>query len=264
MVRIMVLNQSPADPSDSEYHQRVEPILRSYASPGTQVDLCYPEDYPGAGLGRVISAQGVHNELDYEVSTPALVRKAVWAEQNGYDAVIQSNNFDPGVEASRLAVRIPVIGLCRTSVHVAATLADRIGITTPFDGYTLHTRRLLQRYGLLQFVTDIRSLSLPGIPHGSEVSAQRPVIFRRAVELMRALVDETQAECIVPLGGAVIPYIVSPTDLEREVGVPVLNPKAIGIRIAEMCAQFGMSQSPITYPSARLKPEDFLTTAYPA
>ena len=29
---------------------------------------------------------------------------------------MQSNTFDPGVEASRLAVRIPVIGLLRASL----------------------------------------------------------------------------------------------------------------------------------------------------
>ena len=47
------------------------------------------------------------------------------ADGNGYDAVIQSNTFDPGVEASRLAVRIPVIGLLRASLHFAASICDR-------------------------------------------------------------------------------------------------------------------------------------------
>ena len=83
-----------------------------------------------------------------------------------------------------------------------------------------------------------------------------------AAEVMGALVRETKAECIIPLGGAIIPYIVSPTDLEREVGVPVLNTKAIGIRFAEMCVQFGMSHSARTYPRAKLQDADFSTPAY--
>ncbi|HZT06278.1 MAG TPA: aspartate/glutamate racemase family protein [Chloroflexota bacterium] len=261
-MRIMVLNQTPEDPTNGEYAERVIPILRSYASPGTEVDLCFPDDYPGAALSQVMNSQGIRSELDYHVSTPALIKKIVWAQQNGYDAVVQSNNFDPGVEAARFAVRIPVIGICRTSVHVAASLADRIGITVPFDHYALLTRRLLQSYGLLHHVIDIRSMALGGVPRGEQVAVQRPIIFERAVEQMRALARETGAECIVPLGGAVIPYIVSPVDLEREVGVPVLNPKAIGIYVAEMCVRGGMSQSPIAYPAPRLVAEDFEAFAH--
>lgn len=254
-MRIMVLNQAPHR-GDTEYQQRVERILRSYASHGTEVDLCFPDDYPSRAQG------GGASHLGYWMSVPALVQKTVWAEKNGYDAVIQSNNFEPGVEAARLAVRIPVIGLCRTTMHAAANLADRIGVTVPFDGYALLTRRMLQAYGLLDFVTDIRSLGLGGVPRGEEVDRARPKIQQRAVEVMRRLVDETKAECIVPLGGAVIPYIVSPTDLEREVGLPVLNPKAIGIRFAEMCVAFGMSHSERAYPRARLEDKDFSAFAY--
>jgi hypothetical protein len=58
------------------------------------------------------------------------------------------------------------------------------------------------------------------------------------------------------LGGAIIPYIVDPKDLEAEVGAPVLNPKAIGIRTAEMCVQLGMSHSPLAYPYATLSGSD--------
>jgi len=93
-VRIMMLNQSPRnlhDPNDSEYHVRVQALLNGYASPGTQVDLCYPDDHAGAGIARTMSRQGARSELNYFTSTPALIRKAVWAEQNGYDAVIQVN-----------------------------------------------------------------------------------------------------------------------------------------------------------------------------
>lgn len=248
-MRIMVLNQTPGR-ADTEYHERVEPILRSYASPGTQVDLCYPDEYGARAQG------GGAAHLGFYTSVPALVRKTVWAEQNGYDAVIQSNNFEPGVEASRLAVRIPVLGLCRTTMLFAANFADRIGVTVPLDGYFVLARRLLEAYGVMQFVTELRSLGLDAVPSGDQVAIQRPIIFKRAVEVMRGLVEETRAECIVPLGGAIIPYIVNPKDLTPEVGAPVLNPKSIGIHTAETCIALGIAQSPLTYPLAALRPDD--------
>lgn len=261
-MRIMALNQMPRRTRDDDYHSRVEGLLRSYVTAGTEVALCYPDDYPGAAISGIQGAQHVHTELHYAVSTPALVRKIVWAEENGYDAVVQTNAFDPGVEAARLAVRIPVIGLCRASVHVAATLSDRIAITVPFDGYALHVRRLLRTYGLEGFVTDVRSLRLPGIPRGEEVDRLKPQLLREAAALMRALVGETGAECVVPLGAAIVPYIVDPAELEREVGVPVLNTTRIGLRLAETCVQLGMSHSAATYPSAKLRLEDFSALAY--
>ena len=77
--------------------------------------------------------------------------------------------------------------------------------------------------------------------------------LRRAVEAL-----EIRAEIIVPLGGALIPYVVDPKDLAAATGVQVLNTKAIGIRFAEMCVACGMTQSALTYPRAKLTYEDFL------
>jgi DNA-binding transcriptional ArsR family regulator len=75
---------------------------------------------------------------------------------------------------------------------------------------------------------------------------------------MRGLVAETRAEIIIPLGGAIIPYVVDPKDLAAAVGVQVLNTKAIGIRFAEMCVALKMTQSALTYPRAKLSYGDFV------
>jgi len=157
-MRIMVLNQTQGR-TGTEYHERVEPILRSYASPGTVVDLCYPDE------PAIRSQGGGSAHLGYYLSNPGLVQKT------------------------------------------------------------------------------------------EQVAAMRPVIFERAAEAMHSMVKDGGAECIVPLGGAIIPYIVDPNDLTPEAGAPVLNPKAIGIHFAEMCVHVGLSQSPLTYPLARLSAE---------
>jgi Asp/Glu/hydantoin racemase len=140
-------------------------------------------------------------------------------------------------------------------VLVASSIAERIGVAVPFDGYDDLARRLLRLYGLSHFVTDVRSFALAGwdVPPAEMAD--------RAVEVMRDLADHTGAQCIVPLGGAVIPYMVDPADLEPRVGVPVLNTKSIGIGYAEMCVRLGITHSPATYPVTRLRVEDFATCA---
>ena len=236
-----------------EAREQTEPGISSspfqeYASPGTQVDSGTPEDYEGAAE---VGVGGSDRYMRWWLPVPGIVRKAVWAEQNGYDAIIQSNNFEHGVEASRLAVRIPVLGLCRTTMHIAANLADRVGVTVPLDGYFVLARRLLDGYGLQGFVSSMRSLGFDNVPPADQIDNLRPAMFERAVEVMRDLVKDG-AECIVPLGGAVIPSILDPEDLQREVGAPVLNPRRIGVRTAELYVNLGLSHSPLTYMQAAL------------
>ena len=252
-MRLMFLNHAPQNPNGQANHEKVQTLLRSYCSPGTELDLLYPDDFEGARVMRTMGGQSILTGLHHAMSTAALIKKTVWAEENGYDAVIQSNTFDPGVEPGRLAVRIPVLGITRTTVHTAANLADRIAITVPLAGHVPYTWRILRSYGLQHFVTDIRSVG----QYGEDMDARKDQLFNAAVDTMRAIVADSNPEMIIPLGGALIPYVVDPADLQKAVGVPVLNTKCIAIRSAEMYHAFGMSHSPITYPSAKLTSEDF-------
>ena len=191
------------------------------------------------------------------LQTPAIIRNIVWAENNGYDAVVQSNTFDPGVEAARQTVRILVIGVFRTALHMAMVLSHSIAIIVPLEEHIAYVWQIVHSYGMQGFVKDIAAVGL------YDETAEKRVddLFARATEVMRATIKTSGAGCIIPLGGAVFPTLVSPKDLEREVGVPVLNTKAIGIRFAEMCVQLGMTQSALNYPLAQLRYEDFTAFA---
>src|SRR5215475_11037239 len=252
-MRICFLNQAPKKSAAYEA-ARIEAQLNSYASPGTKVEIVFPDDYEGSQLYDTIGSQSILNGLHHMMETPAIVRKIFWAAENGYDAVISSNTFDPGVDGGRLAVNIPVIGLLRASLHAALTLADRVGITVPLAPHVPYTWRILRTLGLDRFVSDIRPIEI----YGADIATRGKEIFDTTTRIMRALVKETRAEIIMPLGGAIIPYVVDPKDLATAVGVQVLNTKAIGIRFAETCVALKMTQSAVTYPRAKLEYEDFL------
>src|SRR5262249_20550253 len=158
-MRIMFLNHSFVRHS-SELEAHIKKLLTSYASPGTTFELAYPEDLGG---GEVLShlkerkaLLGLHDILE----TQALVKKAIKAELLGFDVVIQRITFDPGVEASRLAVRIPVIGLLRASPHFPASICDRFGIIVPLETHMPHTMRLVQTYGMSSFFCDFKTVGL--------------------------------------------------------------------------------------------------------
>src|SRR4030095_12334302 len=204
---------------------------------------------PGAKLSSDLGARNEVPGIYHMLQTPAIIRKIVWAEKNGYDAVVQSNTFDSGVESARQAVRIPVIGVFRATLHAATILSNSIAIIVPLEEHIAYAWQIVHSYGMQGFVKDIAAIGMYDETAEHRVEA----IFARATEVMRATIKTRGAGCIIPLGGAVAPTLVSPKQLKREVGVPVLNTKAIGIRFAEMCVQLGMTQSALNYPLAQLR-----------
>ena len=163
-MRIMFLNKAPKNSAKYDVTS-VEKLLNSYASEGTRVEVHFPENFAGSAVEDVTGNQKMLNGLDHMMETPSLIRKICWAAENGFDAVIQSNTFDPGIDGGRLVVKIPVIGPLRTTVHAAAVLADRIGITVPLPSHVPYTWRLLRTIGMDHMVTDIRALDIYGSGH---------------------------------------------------------------------------------------------------
>ena len=253
-MRILLLNQAPRTAARGPAYDvdPIERLVNSYASPGTRIEIGFPDNFEGSEVFHKLGAQSGLNGLHHMIETPSIVRKIIWAAENGYDAVISSNTFDPGVDGGRLAVDIPVIGPLRTAMHAALTLADRVGITVPLASHLPYTRRILRSYGLENFVSGIKPIGI----YGTDIKSRKGEIFEITTKLIRSLVDEG-AEIIVPLGGALIPYVVDPADLTVATGVQVLNTKAICVRFAEMCVNFKMTQSALTYPRGKLTSEDF-------
>src|SRR5580700_7526736 len=196
-MRILVIDQAPRTPKSQPPYdvKAIEKLLNSYASAGTTVEIGFPDDFEGSNVFLTIGAQSALNGLHHMMETPAIVRKIFWAAQNGYDAVISSNTFEPGVDGGRLAVDIPVIGLMRTARHAALTLADRVGITVPLAGHVPYTWRILRAYGLDSFVSDIRPLGV----YGKDIAQRKQEIFDITTKLIRSLIDDTRAEIILPL-----------------------------------------------------------------
>lgn len=242
-MRILFLNHSYVRHSASlEAH--IRELLKSYASPDTEFELAYPDDLGGGEVLSLLEDKKALSGLHHILETPALVQKAIEAEQKGFDAVIQSNTFDPGVEASRLAVRIPVIGVLRASLHFGATICDRFALVVPLETHIPHTMRLVQAYGMSSFITGIRAVELYD---KGDLRSYHDIVLERTLEVGKELIAQG-AQAILPLGGKVYPYVVTPLELEPHFGVPVINTKAVGVKYAELMVQAKVTHSIKAYP----------------
>src|SRR5215813_3827984 len=252
-MRIMMLNHQPKREGGPEYEARVLALLQSFASPGTTIEMHYPEDLGAtevtAHLRKSQALAGLHHALE----VPALVKKVIEAERTGYDAVVFSNTFDPGVEVARCAVRIPVIGVLRASCHFAASIADRFGLIAPLDSHALYAGHIIEHYRMWRFVSGIKAINTYEV---GDLSAYYDLLVERMVAVGKELIAEG-THAIIPLGGRLVPYVVSPLELEAELKVPVINTKLVGIRHAEMLVDGKNSHSIKSYPwSEGLAPEN--------
>jgi len=84
-VKIMFLNHSFQRHS-AELEVRIMKLLKSYASPGTEFELAYPEDLGGGEVLSLLEERKALSGLHHILETPALVKKAIEAEHKGIDA----------------------------------------------------------------------------------------------------------------------------------------------------------------------------------
>ena len=252
-MRIMILNHQSKREGNPAYEARVAALLQSYASPGTTIEVHYPEDLGGSEVTSHLRKSQALAGLHHALETPALVKKVIEAERLGFDAVVQSNTFDPGVEVARCAVRIPVVGVLRASCHFAATLCDRFGLIAPLDSHAVYARRIIENYRMGRFISGIQAINTY---ETGDLSAYHDLLVERMLAVGRELIAQG-AHAIIPLGGRLVPYVVSPLELEAELKVPVINTKLVGIRHAETLVNGKTSHSLQSYPwSGRLTPEN--------
>jgi hypothetical protein len=111
---------------------------------------------------------------------------------------------------------------------------------------------LIESYRMTHFVTGIRVI---GMYEVGDLSRHHDAILERTIEITRELVDGG-AQALVPLAARLIPSAVSPDEVEREVGMPVINTQAVGIRFAELMVSSKTAHSQRAYPWAPgLNPE---------
>jgi len=244
-MRIMILNHQPKREGGPEYEARVAALLRSYASPGTSLEFHYPEDLGGTEITSQLRKGQALAGLHHALETPALVKKIIEAERLGFDAVVQTNNFDPAIEVARCAVRIPVIGVLRAACHFATTIADCFGLIAPLDSHAIYTRHIIDNYRMSPFVSGIKAINTY---ETGDLSSYHDLLVERLVAVGREL---------IALGARLVPYVVSPLELEAELKVPVINTELVGIRCAETLVLGKNSHSIKSYPWAEgLTPEN--------
>jgi allantoin racemase len=213
---------------------RREAFLNARAAPGTSFKVQSVANGPPS----------IESAYDAAIGVPAMLDAVHRAETGGAAAVIIGCFSDPGIEPAREIVRIPVIGPGAASLHLAAQLGTRISVISPLAGH--HGRALIRmrELGLESRFASVRGMGTAVLDLGRD----RKGALERITEAARQAVEEDGADILV-LGCMSMAFLDVTGELQRRVGVPVVNPVVAALKTAEMTVLMGLAHSKAAYPT---------------
>jgi len=198
----------------------------------------------------------IESRYEETIAVPDIVSKIVEAEKDGVDAVIVDCMAEPGVQAAREMVSIPVIGTAETAMHVASMLGHRFSVITVLDRAIPRFERHGPRTGLSRQIASLRAVNIPVL----EMDDTKRLV-KALTEQSAMAVREDGAHVIVfgCTGMAGMAQAVEEGLKQQGIsGVPVIDPAILAVKVAEALADIGLSHSKRTYP----KPPEKEIVAY--
>jgi len=208
------------------------------------VNLHTPQGYD---IGHFVPRYGTHSVeslVDEAYNAPFILEQVVKACKAGYDAIVIDCACDPILDAAREVSNVPVVGPRNASFHLALILGTRFSIIT-VQGESL--KRCMEagvrKEGLEPFCASVRYLTVPVLD-----IAKRPAAARKELlELSRQAVEEDGADVIV-LGCTALSYVIDLKPIVQKIGVPILDPFIVAIKMAQLLIESGLSHSKVAYP----------------
>jgi allantoin racemase len=207
-------------------------FLRTRAA-GADVDVRSLADGPAT----------IESAWEAALVVPELCDAVRRAQRDGFHAVVIGCFSDPGLEALRELVAIPVVGPGRAALHVAAQLGTRIGVISPLEGAPARVASRCRALGMGELLGSVRSVGMPVL----DVARNPEPVLARLEQVGRAAMREDRADVLV-LGCMSMGFLGITDELTKRLEIPVVNPVTAALKTAEMVVSMGLSHSKAAYP----------------
>ena len=148
-----------------------------------------------------------------------VVRNALAAQQQGYDAMAIGHFQDAGLYEARAAVELPVLGLGESSMLYASMLGRKIALVTINPIFIPMHEEQINRYGLRDRVVAVKAITTDPamLVRAFTDSAMYDRVIQQFREQAQPLVD-IGIEVIIPAGGFTCSLVFSIAELHRRPG----------------------------------------------
>ena len=224
-MRIRVIIPNSSEP----FRAGQEEDRKKAASAGVEVEVvCLP-----AG------PESIESAYDEALAGPHIIDQVVRAQAEGCDAVSLDCAMDTVVRAAREAVEIPVVSAGEASHLLALALARQFSIVTVMDATAEAIKENLAQTGLAGRVASVRVAHIPVLELADQERA-----FTAILAQARSAIDNDGAQAIV-LGCTGMSQVAE--RLQKELDLPVIDPAAAAIQLAQVYVRMGLTGSRATY-----------------
>jgi len=210
---------------------------RAAARPDTEMSLATLDKGPPS----------IESRYDEALAVPDVIAKVARAELDGMDAVIIDCMGDPGLEAAREKVSIPVIGPAETSMHIAAMLAHRFSVVTVLDTLIPAFDHHALKTGLTSRLASVRTVGIPVL----ELHDHSRLLEALLNQSVRAVTDDGAHLLILGCTGmaGMVHGLVAGLEQHGIIDVPVIDPTVLAVKVAEAVVDLQLVHSKRTYPT---------------
>ena len=212
--------------------ERRRGLLEEYAAPGTEIGV---EDVPTGPA----SIESMYEEY---LSIPATVERTLELEQDNWDAIVLGCYGDPGLDAFRELLSIPIVGPGEATALIAASLGHRFSIITVTDSVVAFTERQIWNCGVGEKLASVRAVNIPVL----ELHENRAKAIAATVEIGQIAIDEERADTLI-VGCMSMGFLGIAEAASEKLGVPVLNPSKVALKYAEALVGSGLTHSRKAY-----------------
>lgn len=185
----------------------------------------------------------IDSALDAALAAPEIIKMAVRAEREGYDAVVIYCFSDPALAACREAVKIPVIGGGQASLLLAPVVGRQAGLLLADDSRRAEKQLFVEGCG----INPSRIAAIGGINgRGINFWAERERTLELLAQAGAKLLAESGVQVLI-LGCLSFLGLAQP--LSERLGVPVIDSAVAPVSLAESVVRQGLMTSRKAYPA---------------
>jgi len=196
--------------------------LKKIVNKGTDIDVTSFKDGP----------ESIKSGYDIAMVSPFIIREAVEAEKEGFNAIIISSFVDPALRSAREVCNIPVIGLGETSMLIACMLGKRFSIITYDKQVIPIIENIVRKIGIERKLVSIMTTS-------KEVWDEKEMYEN----IRKAIANGAE---VVIVGGDIVQNPIP--SIQTDIKVPIINPLVTALKMAEALCSLGLSHSKLAYP----------------
>jgi allantoin racemase len=106
----------------------------------------------------------------------------------------------------------------------------------------------IRKEGLESFCAGVRYITMPVL----DIAKRPEATQKELLHICKDMIEEDRANVIV-LGCTALSHEIDLQSIMTELGIPVIDPWVVAIKIAFMLVEVGLSHSKVAYPSPPLK-----------